>query len=433
MSSTNRAPQPIFALVDCNNFFVSCLRTFRPDMENKPVVALSSNDGCVVARSQQARDLGIPMGAPAFKWRDFFKKHQVIQFSGNFELYGDMSRRVTSILTTITPRIELYSIDESFLDISQLRISDYAAWAREVQRLVRQWTGIPISVGIAPTKTLAKLASERSKRSQALDGVLDLYSDPGGRRQYLEQTKLEDVWGVGRRLSPRLRGEGIANAWDLSQMSPHHAQQMMGIQGRRMVSELNGLRCFELEKFGKPQQSIAVTRTFGSDTNVLHVLESAIATFTTKAAFRLREGKQLARAAGVFIATNQHKPGYTMRSKSVRFELPTADTGRIAGVLNQQLAAIFNPQASYHRAGVWLGDLSPQTNIQIDLLGNIDPRQHDKSQRQMQALDELNERYGKRTVHYAAEDLGTLWQPRHNITMPRFTTRWDEIPTVSIR
>lgn len=420
--------KPIFALVDCNNFFVSCLRVFRPDFENVPVVALSSNDGCVVARSNEARALGIPMGAPAFKWRDFFKKHGVIEFSGNFELYGDLSRRVTSILTTVTPRIELYSIDESFLDISQLEIEDYTAWAREVQRRVRQWTGIPISVGIAPTKTLAKLASERSKRAPELDGVLDLYSDPAIRQTYMEQTKIEDVWGVGRRLAPRLRGEGISNAWQLSQMQPRHAQQMMGIQGRRMVSELNGLMCYGVERFGKPQQSIATTRTFGTDTNQLHVLEAAVATFTAKAAFRLREGKQLAGVASVFIATNQHKPGFTMRSKSVRFKLPTADTGQIAEALIQQLATIFNPKASYHRAGVWLSNLVPQTDIQIDLLGEVDPALHDKSMRSMDALDSLNERYGKHTVYYAAEDLGSLWQPRHTIAMPRFTTRWDELP-----
>lgn len=424
--------QPIYALVDCNNFFVSCLRVFRPDLENIPIVALSSNDGCVVARSNEARALGIPMGAPAFKWRDFFKKHKVFEFSGNFELYGDMSRRVTSILTTITPRIELYSIDESFLDISQLPIDNYTDWAREVQATVKRWTGIPISIGIAPTKTLAKLASERGKRSTELDGVLDLYSNPDTRQTYLEQTKLEDVWGVGRRLSPRLRGEGIANAWQLSQMSRKHAQQIMGIQGRRMVSELGGLSCYSLERFGKPQQSIAVTRTFGTDTSAAHVLESAIATFTTKAAFRLREGKQLAKTAGVFIATNRHKPGYVMRSKSVQFDLPTADTGRIAGALMQQLASIFNPRASYHRAGVWLYNLAPQTNIQVDLLGVIDPKAHDKSQRSMAALDAINERYGKNTVHYAAEDLGALWQPRRQQAMPRFTTRWDEIPTVKI-
>lgn len=422
---------PIYALVDCNNFFVSCLRVFRPDLENVPVVALSSNDGCVVARSNEVRALGVPMGAPAFKWRAFFKRHKIVEFSGNFELYGDMSRRVTSILTTVTPRIELYSIDESFLDISELDITDYTAWAREVQRLVRQWTGIPISVGIAPTKTLAKLASERGKRSETLNGVLDLYSDPSVRRTYLEQTKLEDVWGVGRRLSPRLRGEGISNAWHLSQMNLRHAQQIMGIQGRRMVSELRGLNCYALERFGKPQQSIAVTRTFGNDTNLLHALESAVATFTTKASFRLRESKQLARSAGIFIATNQHKPGFTMRSRKVRFQLPTADTGRIAEALMQELARLYNPKASYHRAGVWLSDLVPQHNIQVDLLGEINPQQHDRSQASMEALDTLNERYGKRTVHYAAEDLGsTVWQPRHNIAMPRFTTRWEELPTV---
>ncbi len=428
--STNK---PIFALVDCNNFFVSCIRVFRPDFEEHPVVALSSNDGCVVARSNEARALGIPMGAPAFKWREFFKKHQVIEFSGNFELYGDMSRRVTSILTTVTPRIELYSIDESFLDISQLEIDNYTAWAREVQVRVKQWTGIPISIGIAPSKTLAKLASERAKRSEKLDGVLDLFSDPGGRRPYMEGTKLEDIWGVGRRLAPKLRGEGLANAWQLSQLSPRRAQQLMGIQGRRMVSELNGLTCYNLERFDKPQQSISVTRTFGNDTNQLHILESAIASFTAKAAFRLRQNKQLAKSGGIFIATNQHKPGFVTRSKKIDFEIPNSDTGQIAAAFMKLLVDLFNSKAEYHRAGVWLADLQPQSNLQMDLLGIIDPHKHDKSQAVMQALDNLNERYGKRTVHYAAEDLDqATWQPRHKIAMPRYTTRWDEIPAVHV-
>lgn len=421
---------PIFALVDCNNFFVSCLRVFRPDLEGVPVVALSSNDGCVVARSNEARALNIPMGAPAFKWRDMFEKHGVVQFSGNFELYGDMSRRVTSILTTVTPRIELYSIDESFLDLSELAIDDYTAWAREVQARIKQWTGIPVSIGIAPSKTLAKLASERAKRSETLDGVLDLYSDPSQRQTYLEQTKLEDVWGVGRRLAPRLRGEGIGNAWQLSQLSPRRAQQLMGIQGRRMVAELQGEHCYGLERFGKPQQSISATRTFGNDTNVLHQLEAAVATFSAKAAFRLRDGRQLARSAGLFIATNQHKPGFVSRSRSVRFDLPTADTGRIAAALIEALSQLYNPKAFYHRAGVWLGDLVPEKHVQFDLLGFSDPDDHERSQRSMQALDSLNERYGKRTVYFAAEDLGDTWQPRHKIAMPRFTTRWDEIPLV---
>ena len=190
--------QPLFALIDCNNFFVSCERLFQPQLEGKPVVVLSSNDGCAVSRSNEAKALGIPMGAPAFKYRDFFRQHGVTQFSANFELYGDISRRITELLSTITPRIEIYSVDESFLDLSKLPITDYEAWGREVQRRVWQWIGIPVSIGLAPTKTLAKLASERAKKDPELNGVLNLIGMPERvKASYLEHTPIQDIWGIG--------------------------------------------------------------------------------------------------------------------------------------------------------------------------------------------------------------------------------------------
>lgn len=423
--------QPVFALVDCNNFFVSCLRVFEPNLEGKPVVALSSNDGCVVARSNEAKALGVPMGAPAFKWRQFFEDNKVVQMSGNFELYGDMSRRITSLLTTVTPRIEVYSVDESFLDLSELDIADYTAWAREVRALILQWTGIPVSIGIAPTKTLAKLASDRAKKEPELAGVLDMMSlSPEQRKPYLERMSLSGVWGVGWRLAPRLQAEGLLNAGDIAKLPPRLAQSWMGIRGRQLVAELNGTPCFELEMFGKIAQSISSTRTFGHDTNQLHVLEAALANFAAKACFRLREGEQLARKAGFFMSTNRHKPGYKMISREVKLPMPSADTGYITGVLNQELAKVFNNKEWYHRAGVWLNDFVPQKDLQIDLLGNIDPAKHDADTNRMQALDKLNNRYGRRTVRYASEDLSTTWQPLKELQTPRYTTQWGELPKV---
>lgn len=426
--------QPVFALIDCNNFFVSCLRLFRPDLEGKPVVALSSNDGCVVARSNEARALNIPMGAPAFKWRQHFKDNNVIQMSGNFELYGDISKRITTLLTTMTPRIEVYSVDESFIDLSELEISDYTAWGREVRQRILEWIGIPVSIGIAPSKTLAKLASERAKKEPDLAGVLDLMSlETAQRRPYLERMPLRDVWGVGWRLAPQLQAQGIINAALLADMPPKLAQSQMGIRGRQMVAELNGTSCFKLEMYGKPAQSISSTRTFGQDTQALHVMESALANFAAKACFRLREGHQLARKAGFFIATNRHKPGYKMVSREIRLPHPSADTGYITALLNQELAGAFNDKAWYHRAGVWLGDFIPETDVQIDLLGAIDPAKHDASQDRMQAVDKLNKRFGRRMVHYASEDMDTSWQPLRELQTPRYTTRWDELPKVKIK
>ncbi len=423
----------VFALVDCNNFFVSCMRVFRPDLEGKPVVALSSNDGCVVARSNEAKALGIPMGAPAFKFRQFFKDNHVLSFSGNFELYGDMSRRITSILTSITPRIEIYSVDESFLDLSALQIDDYTAWGKMVRAKLLQWTGMPVSIGIAPSKTLAKLASERAKKELELGGVLDVATLGQTERQpYLERTPISDVWGVGRRLSPRLKAEGITNAWKLSQTRPQLAQSWMGIHGRQMVMELNGTACLPLVREGKPAQSIANTRTFGEDTNQLHVLEGAIATFAAKTTQRLRASHQLARKASFFMTTSRFKPGYRAVSRDINLPFPTADTGLITSILVEELTRQFNPNYSYHRAGVLLHDFIPEKSLQIDLLGTVKPGDHDASTQRMQALDQLNQRYGKRTVYLAAEDLGNSWQPIRKIQLPRWTTRWDELPEARI-
>lgn len=417
--------KPIFALIDCNNFFVSCERVFRPDLEGKPVVVLSSNDGCAVARSNEVKALGIPMGAPAFKYRDIFEKHQVVQFSANFDLYGDFSRRITSILTTITPRIEVYSVDESFLDLSQLPITDYTEWGRAVKQKVYDWTGIPVSIGIAGSKTLAKLASERAKKDPELAGVLDMTTVD---QRYLIQTPVQDIWGVGWRLGPRLRAEGIRTAFDLSLMRPQHAQKLMGIHGRQLVAELLGISCHPLTRKHKPAQSIAATRTFGEDTSDSNAIEAAITTFVSTASFRLRRGNQLARRGSLFITTNKHKPGYSRWVRDLVFDTPTADTGHINTLMTQAFRQLAHASVQYHRAGILLYDLIPDSSLQTDLLGFTSPAQHDSSTRRMHAVDELNHRFGKRTIRFAAEQLGSTWRPKYQLRSPRFTTNWDELP-----
>ena len=395
-------------------------------------MALSSNDGCVVARSNEAKALGIPMGAPAFKWRAFFRQHGVVAFSGNFELYGDMSRRITSILTSITPHIEIYSVDESFLDLSELQITDYTAWAKTVRAKVLQWTGLPVSIGIAPSKTLAKLAAERGKKQPELGGVLDLYSlNQTGRLEYLQKVAVQDVWGIGWRLTPRLKAENIKTAADVSKLRPQLAQSWMGIRGRQLVAELGGESCFSLQKLSKPAKSIANTRTFGEDTNQLHVLESALSSFVARTAHSLRASRQLTKKAGFFIATNRHKPGYKMTSQEITLPHPTADTGYITELLLQKMAAAFNPRAEYHRAGVWLKDFIPEHALQTDLLGSLDPKSYDRGARRMHALDSINKRYGKHSAFYASENLGNSWQPKRNIQTPRYTTQWQELPKVT--
>jgi DNA polymerase V len=425
--------QPIFALIDCNNFFASCERAFRPDLQGKPVVVLSSNDGCVVARSNEVKALGIPMAAPAFKYRDIFTAHNVVQFSANFELYGDISRRITDILTTVTPRIEIYSVDESFLDLSELHITNYAEWGRMVRDKVWQWVGVPVSIGIASSKTLAKLAADRAKKDDELAGVLSfIEASPKEKIAYLQTTPINDIWGVGWRLTPRLRAEGLFTAYDIACMRPQRAQQLMGIHGRQMVAELGGLSCYPLELEGKIRKSIARTRTFGHDTSDLNSIEAAVTTFVTKAAFRLRVSGQVTKRAGLFLATNKHKPGYRMWSQEIHLSVPTADTGKLISYLLKELRRLYSPSHKYYRAGVWLDDFLPAHGIQADLFGHVNVAQETAAAERMEAIDHINEKFGRDTIRYAAEDLGQQWRPRYNLRSPRYTTRLDELPELRL-
>lgn len=436
---------PIFALVDCNNFFVSCERLFRPDLEGKPVIVLSSNDGCAVSRSDEAKALGIPMGAPAFKYREFFARHHVAQFSANFELYGNISRRITRLLSSITPRTEIYSIDESFLDISQLPISDYEAWGKEVRKHILDWVGIPVSIGIAPTKTLAKLANLQAKKNPELGGVLSFVKSRENRENsefsqtafdqdrathYLSKTPIANVWGIGWRLTPQMRAEGIGTALGMAQLRPQRAQQLMGIHGRQLVAELNGIACYPLELEGKLPKSVAATRTFGEDTNNRAAIEAALATFIATASFKLRRSNQLATRLTIFVTTNKHKPGYNIWRGEVRLSQPTADPSILLQEAIRACAAFYRVGVAYHRAGIGLHDLVPNHTLQTDLMGNVNIRQHDQSRQRMQAFDHINNRYGKRTIRLATELMGTAWRPKYNLRSPRYVSRWSELPPI---
>lgn len=419
----------VFALVDCNNFFVSCERIFRPDLEGRPVVVLSSNDGCAVARSNEAKVLGIPMGAPAFKYKQLFKNNGVVSFSANFELYGDISRRITRILTEATPRTEVYSIDESFLDLSNIAIDDYGAWGRWVRERIWREVGIPVAIGVAPTKTLAKLATERAKKDSELDGVLDMTGLPLQQiSAYRDWLPLEEVWGIGRRLAPKLRAIGLQTAEDIARLRPQLAGQLMGFRGRQLVSELNGISCLPLEDLHQIAKSIARTRTFGEDTSDFHVLEAAVASFATQAAYRLRASGQLTNSAGLFLTTSRHKPGYKVWSREIRLDNPTADSGAIMKVLTDELARIFDPSRSYHRAGVWLHDFVSAGKVQSKLFEDLN--RHRESILRMRSIDLINSRFGKGTVYYAAEDLAKTWKPKHGARSPRYVSDWMELPKV---
>lgn len=423
----------VFALIDCNNFFVSCERVFRPDLEGKPVVVLSSNDGCAVARSNEAKALGIPMGAPAFKYRQIFEEHKIVKFSANFELYGDISKRITALLTTITPRIEIYSVDESFLDLSELDITDYNAWGRAVRDIIMRNVGVPVSIGIAPSKTLAKLASEVSKTSTEFDGVLNFMDMPQDQKDaILASAPVSEVWGVGRKLGPKLRAEGVGTALSLSTLRPQRAQQMMGIHGRQLVAELQGISCHKLESIHDPAQSIMRSRTFGEDTNQAYVLEAAIATLGAQAAFRLRREKLLAKRIGIFVDTNKHKPGFRRWVRDIKLTTPTNDSGSIITMIVQELESFYSTSQYYHRLGIFLNDFVPENAVQTDLLGQVDTDGQEKGHARMQALDAINSKWGKGKIFFAAERLSKSWQPKHQIRSPRYVSHWDELPKLRI-
>ena len=418
----------IFALVDCNNFFVSCERLFRPELLTTPVVVLSSNDGCAVSRSNEAKALGIPMGAPAFKYRQLFKTNGVVSFSANFELYGDLSRRLTQILTEVTPRVEVYSVDECFLDLSELAINDFTKWAKDLKARVWRDIGIPVSIGIAGSKTLAKIATDIGKQT---NGVCDLYHmTPAERQVALSKITVRNIWGIGRRLAPQLQAHGVTNAAEMSRLRTAHARQLMGVHGEQMVYELNGTSCIPLEREHKLQKMISRGRTFGEDTNQAHVVEAALASFATAAAFRLRESGQLTGRLSVWLSSDRHKPGYRQWGKEVTFGTPTADTGQIIATAIAAFSELYDQHASYHRASVTLHNFLPDGQLQTDILGEVSPALHTQKTARLQAVDGLNKRYGKGMVHYAAADLADNWEPRKLLRSPRYTTNWDELAKV---
>lgn len=420
----------MIALIDCNNFFVSCERLFRPDLLQEPVVVLSSNDGCAISRSNEVKALGVPMAASMFKYRELQQKHSIVSFSANFELYGDISQRLRTLLTTVTPAMEVYSIDEAFLDLSKLHITNYEAWGATLRNRIAQEIGIPVSVGIAPSKTLAKLANHKAKEIPALKGVLCLQPDITS--SYLKNTPVRDVWGIGRKLAPKLLIEGITTAYDLAHMRPRHVQKLLGINGQILASELLGVQCIPMQRLHKPQKMIARGRQFGADTSEWYVIESAVASLGSKACAQLRREGQLATKAHVIIHTNWHKPGYVRVTTTVQLHEPTADTGVICSQLVRALGAKFNPNLAYHRADVCLSNFVSDRSVQLDLFARTQPHTLRTQASRMRAVDQLNATYAPRTVHYAAEKLSSAWNPRKQHASPRYTSDWTEIPSAAI-
>ncbi len=421
----------MFALVDCNNFYVSCERVFNPKLAGRPVIVLSNNDGCAVARSEEAKAIGIKMGAPAFKIRHLINAHRVMIFSSNYALYGDMSQRVMQTLARFTDQIEIYSIDEAFLNFSGLRPDTRTAYGRRIAATVAQWSGIPVSVGIAPTKTLAKLANRMAKKSAKkncvpANRVIELTA-PSDIREAIEQIDIEDVWGIGRQYADRLKKYGITTAFSLSQVNERWIQKIMGINGVRIVKELRGIPCYLLENQPAPRKGITVSRTFRSEIDCFDDLKTAIITYTSRAAEKLRAQGSATNMMLVFAATNRFKSHYVFHTATVQLPVPTNDTPELIHYADQCLRQIYQPGILYKKAGIIFKDLVCASPMQTGL---FDTRNRKRSQSLMRSIDTINAEMGSGTIKYASAGLfpGQKWQPLSRQRSPAYTTNWNHLP-----
>ena len=412
----------VFALIDCNAFYVSCERVFNPKLNNKPVVALSNNDGCIIARSKEAKALGIKMGVPLFKVKDIVERENVIVFSSNYTLYADMSRRVMNIISEFTPSIEVYSIDEAFIELTNMNV-DYESYARHMRKVILQYTGIPVSIGIASTKTLTKVANHIAKDDESLEGVCSLIQHEN-LDQVLEDTNVADVWGVGRQLSKKLIANGIFNAKLLKNCEDAWVRKMMSVNGLKTVSELREISCLDLEETSATRKSCCTTRSFGKPLINLEDIEQAVTTFARRATERIRGENLIASTVSVFLRTNPFdRNRYYSNSSTTTLSYPTYDTMQIVKTALQLTKIIFRENYKYKKAGVLLSGFYEKGTETKDLFSEARYR----SPKLMSAVDQINERYGSDTIQIATEcQMGKWKQKRKNCTQS-YTTQLDNV------
>ena len=413
----------VFALIDCNAFYVSCERVFNPKLNNRPVVALSNNDGCIISRSKEAKALGIKMGVPLFKVKDIVEKEKVVVFSSNYTLYADMSRRVMNIISSSSPYTEIYSIDEAFVELSSLPI-DYESYAHQLRQTILQHTGIPVSIGIASTKTLAKVANHKAKKDDTLNGVCSLVNY-NNIDQILELTEVGDVWGVGRRLSKKLINHGIHNAKLLKNCSDSWIRKMMSVNGLKTITELRGISCIPLEEYSMTRKSCCTTRSFGKLLTNLDDIEQAVTTFARRAAERIRSESLAASCVSVFVRTNpfDKKSAYYSNGASRTLSHPTHDSITIIETALLLTKRIFKNNYQYKKAGVRLSGLCDESEIQETLF----EKNYNQNSDLMSAIDAINYRYGRDTLQMASEcKVGNWKQKRENCTR-NYTTQIDRL------
>lgn len=422
-------PMPVFALVDCNNFYASCEKLFRPDLKDTPVVVLSNNDGCVVARSREAKLLGIKMGVPVFQIKAEMQRNGILAFSSNYALYADLSSRVMRTLEEMAPRVEVYSIDEAFLDLTGIEsVLSLVEFGQQVRERIGHWIGITVCVGIAPTKTLAKLANHAAKKYPATQGVVDL-TNPDRQRRLLALVPVDDVWGVGRRLSTRLNALGITTALDLANASPRAIREQFSVILERTVRELNGESCIELEEIPPTKKQIVCSRSFGVKVTQFELLREAVCEYATRATEKLRKEQQQAKVMTVFIRTSLFKDNEPQYSNSASGELliPSCDTRDFIELANHLLKRIWKDGFRYAKAGVMLSDFYDPGMFQPGLFDEVSTRSN--SQQLMSVLDTINQS-GAGKVFFAGQGTKKDWSMKREHLSPAYTTRWDQLPRV---
>lgn len=415
-----------FVLVDCNNFYVSCERLFNPSLEGCPVIVLSNNDGCVVARSSEAKKLGIKMGEPLFQIRNLCRDHDVYVYSSNYLLYGDLSRRVMRLITEMTPSCQIYSIDEAFAEYpSSVASGQIVREAIEMRRIIKRWTGIPTSLGIAPTKTLAKVATDFAKKEPL--GVFDLTS-PALQEKILKDYPVGDIWGIGSRLKAKLNAMGIFSAWEFCRADPVFIRKRMGVVGERMLWELRGISCLPLEK-APPKKSITYSRSFGEVVLDKEALSEALSTYTANACVKLREEGSCAQALCVFVES-QIEPGQPERHYDnvvIPLPFPTNDTPEIIHAAKACMDRLFQEERRYKKCGLILLDLMPEACVIPDLLAGVsDP----KRRRLASVVDDLNARMGRNTLFYGAMGVSSGWKTNSKRRSDGYTSSWGSLAVV---
>ena len=413
----------IFALVDCNNFYASCERVFNPALDTRPVAILSNNDGCIIARSQEVKDLGIPMGAPWHKYKDLCAKHKVAVFSSNYALYGNLSTRVMQTLETFTPTLEVYSIDEAFLGLDGFEHLDLTDYGKQMRQRVRQWTGIPVGVGIGTTKTLAKVANFVAKK-RTTTGVFNL-CDHRTQAEVFPTIPVDEIWGIGRRWAVKLQALGIKTAADLRDTPPALIRKHLNVVGERIVYELRGIACLELEAV-EPKKNIMSSRSFGRLVTERDVMLEAIANYAARAAEKLRRQESRCGGLYVFLQTNRYRPQSPQYKNSCTWSFisPTSDSREIISAARQSINALFRQGFEYHKCGVMLVDIVSDQFWQGDLW---EAPSHEHSDTLMQLVDKVNARMGRGTIRFAAQGIRTDWQMCQQRRSPRYTTRLEEL------